>query len=208
MPYEILMFANFNFQIQTRKTKVIVGGGIREEERFFLNWTEYIQELEKVGVDFASRPQGLIDRYDGQRTDPGSFSDLLRFQESFRDILDDICLTRTIPENLWTEVFRGSEEMNEVVKPVQEVLRPVGIEELSGLTFKREVRAEVYRFYIYAGLKNLIVGKQIFRLRRCPECRLFFFDVTKNGRKKYCNPKTCGNRAKQRAFARRRNENN
>ena len=83
------------------------------------------------------------------------------------------------------------------------IFTAIGPDELSRLTFKREIRTDLYRPYLFLALRDLIVAREVFRLRRCPECQVFFFDDTKNGRKKYCNPTACGNRAKQRAFRRR-----
>ena len=43
------------------------------------------------------------------------------------------------------------------------------------------------------------------RLRRCegPRCALLFLDTSRNGRRRWCDMKVCGNRAKNRAFHRR-----
>ncbi len=44
------------------------------------------------------------------------------------------------------------------------------------------------------------------RLRKCanPTCRLMFYDVSKAGRRRWCSMRTCGGRAKARAFYRRK----
>jgi predicted RNA-binding Zn ribbon-like protein len=43
----------------------------------------------------------------------------------------------------------------------------------------------------------LILG-ELSRVRRCadPRCQRVFFDNTKNGRRRWCDMSTCGNRAK------------
>ena len=43
----------------------------------------------------------------------------------------------------------------------------------------------------------LILG-ELIRVRRCadPRCQRVFFDNTKNGRRRWCDMSTCGNRAK------------
>ena len=40
------------------------------------------------------------------------------------------------------------------------------------------------------------------RIRRCahPDCILYFYDTSKNGTRRWCSMKTCGNRAKARRF--------
>ncbi|MFH1138088.1 MAG: CGNR zinc finger domain-containing protein [Pseudomonadota bacterium] len=207
MPNEILTFANFTFKILSRTTKVIVGRGIRDEERFFLNWGEYVEALGRVGGGLGAQAKELGERYDGRRMDRGAFEDLLKFQERFREILDHICRARTIPPDIWAEIFRENSGLREVVKPIDDVFTSVGPAELAGLAFRREIRTGLYRHFLFASLRDLIVARKIFRFRRCPECRKFFFDETKNGRKIYCSPTSCGNRAKQRAFTRRRAAN-
>ena len=51
----------------------------------------------------------------------------------------------------------------------------------------------------------LILG-ELARVRRCanPRCARVFFDNTKNGRRRWCDMATCGNRAKAERFRRRR----
>ncbi|MFB9326667.1 CGNR zinc finger domain-containing protein [Paenibacillus aurantiacus] len=47
-------------------------------------------------------------------------------------------------------------------------------------------------------------------LRKCenPECVLHFYDNSKNGTRRWCSPKTCGNRMKVTAFLERRRAQN
>ena len=42
------------------------------------------------------------------------------------------------------------------------------------------------------------------RIKACEECRWTFLDTTRNGRRRYCDPADCGNRARQRRHAQRR----
>ncbi|HEY1176305.1 MAG TPA: CGNR zinc finger domain-containing protein, partial [Phytomonospora sp.] len=43
------------------------------------------------------------------------------------------------------------------------------------------------------------------RIRKCanPDCLLWFLDVSKNGRRRWCSMEGCGNRAKAERFAER-----
>ena len=59
----------------------------------------------------------------------------------------------------------------------------------------------------WAAARDLLrlLGTRSERLRRCanPECVLWFEDVTRPGTRRWCSMAACGNRAKQRAHARR-----
>src|SRR2546425_857300 len=60
----------------------------------------------------------------------------------------------------------------------------------------------------WAAAAELLAGGDPRRLRKCanPSCRLMFYDVSKAGRRRWCSMRTCGGRAKSRAFYRRRRE--
>ncbi len=47
-----------------------------------------------------------------------------------------------------------------------------------------------------------LLGDAPERIRRCthPACLLYFFDTSKNGTRRWCSMKTCGNRAKVQRF--------
>ena len=115
-------------------------------------------------------------------------------------MLEAVCETRTIPFRVWETVFREAENLTEIVTPVQDVRDDVSEEQLQDLEFEKRTTAETYRGFLLGELKDQIVDKRVFRMRKCPECNLFFMDNTRNGNKVYCSSASCGNRAKQRAF--------
>jgi predicted RNA-binding Zn ribbon-like protein len=53
---------------------------------------------------------------------------------------------------------------------------------------------------------DLLCQADLGRIRRCahPECVLYFLDGTKNGTRRWCDMRTCGNRANAAAYYRRR----
>ena len=53
---------------------------------------------------------------------------------------------------------------------------------------------------------DLICHADLGRIRRCahPSCVLYFLDGTKNGTRRWCDMRTCGNRANAAAYYRRR----
>ncbi|MEO8879891.1 MAG: CGNR zinc finger domain-containing protein [Gemmatimonadaceae bacterium] len=56
---------------------------------------------------------------------------------------------------------------------------------------------------------DALVTGELIRVRRCADARCLhvFFDSTKNGRRRWCDMSTCGNRAKAARHRRRVNEN-
>lgn len=59
---------------------------------------------------------------------------------------------------------------------------------------------------IAADAVDLLTGPAVARIKRCPGevCRWFFFDATRNGRRRWCAMADCGTRAKVRQFRNRR----
>jgi predicted RNA-binding Zn ribbon-like protein len=53
---------------------------------------------------------------------------------------------------------------------------------------------------------DFVCQADLRRVRRCahPECVLYFLDGTKNGTRRWCDMRTCGNRANAAAYYRRR----
>lgn len=54
------------------------------------------------------------------------------------------------------------------------------------------------------GVNHLTDPTAVGRIKACEECRWTFLDTTRNGRRRYCDPADCGNRARQRRHAQRR----
>lgn len=52
---------------------------------------------------------------------------------------------------------------------------------------------------------DLLCNRELSRVKRCanPACGLYFYDLARNRRRRWCNMKTCGNRMKSAAFRRR-----
>ena len=49
----------------------------------------------------------------------------------------------------------------------------------------------------------LALSPRIARVKECPGCHWLFVDGTRNGRKRWCEMRTCGNRAKARRYGER-----
>lgn len=49
-------------------------------------------------------------------------------------------------------------------------------------------------------LANLLVENDLHRIKECPKCGWVFLDETKNGKRKWCNPKYCGTSDKMKRY--------
>ncbi len=204
MPEEILAFANFDFKISTIPMKVIVGGRVIEAERFVLNWAQYLDILKKKKLDQDLSSPAFQAKCDTPRSEPDYFLAFKQFQAEIRNILDVICQEKAIPPEVWEIIFKEAGQLSETYVPVPPVEGLVSDEDLQTMVFIKQVRADTYRALLFGQLRDLIVDKTVFNLRKCPECRVYFLDQTKNRCKVYCSSRSCGNRAKQRAFHHRR----
>jgi predicted RNA-binding Zn ribbon-like protein len=53
---------------------------------------------------------------------------------------------------------------------------------------------------IIKSLYDLLSEKEILRIKECPTCGWVFFDETKNGKRKWCNPLNCGTQDKMNRY--------
>lgn len=206
MSDELLTFANFQFEIRRVSMKVIVGGDVEEANRYVLNWKEYLDALEEKGIVVVASARQFISRYQTPRSDVNHFQKCYRLQEEIREILDWIAQSRSIPKPLWETVFREAAQLREAVRPESPCSGPITEDNIDRIIFQRHIQTDSYRTYLYGQFCEQLIQKLIFRFRKCPECGLYFMDGTKNRSKLYCSSRSCGNRAKQRAFYRRQRE--
>ena len=196
---ELLVFANFDFEINQISTRVLSGEKIQIEERFVLNWSDYLARLneEGGGIDIESRQ--FFARYAAPRPDQEFFKDFKSFQGEMRSILDTICETKTIPLDTWQLIFREAEKTHQKViarPPVTSDVKEAGLREL---VFDKCVEAETYRAFLFGNLLGAITAKKVFRIRKCPLCSQYFFDESKNGRRIYCSAEFGGRKKPEQA---------
>ncbi len=61
---------------------------------------------------------------------------------------------------------------------------------------------------ITKSLYDLLVGMDTSRMKECPSCGWVFYDRTKNGKRKWCNPLTCGTQEKMSRYHQRLRQQN
>jgi hypothetical protein len=191
---EILVFANFDFEINQIAIRVLSGETIQMEERFVLNWSDYLAKLNAEGITVDTQSRQFFARYAASRPDREFFQDFKSFQTELRSILDTICETKTIPLETWQLIFREAAKTHPKIVAIPAVTREITESGLRELVFDRCVEAENYRAFLFRELLGVITVKNVFRIRKCPRCGKYFFDNSKNGRRVYCSAEFGGSR--------------
>jgi predicted RNA-binding Zn ribbon-like protein len=131
-------------------------------------------------------------------TPPDATDAEVRHVRAVREALRAILLANTL----------GS-EVPDAIRVVNEATRRAGLAPL--LTTAPELALATSAVGVEAGLGELlaIVYRAIAagtwkRLKACQACRWAFYDTSRNQRSRWCDMAVCGNRAKQRAYQRRR----
>jgi predicted RNA-binding Zn ribbon-like protein len=166
-----------------------------------LSWTEFVDFL--VNSRVVSEERGIrLESLEG--SEPGAVDavvlKILRLRECVRAIFSAVEEGREFPK-AW-------------VAPINEVLRVTeGHDELVAREGRwrlefigRESGLEWLLAAIARSAAELIVEGQNAPLKRCANsgCRLFFYDDSRTGRRRWCSMAVCGNRHKVAAFLKRK----
>ncbi len=166
-----------------------------------LSWDDFIAFLAKANVvteGRAARLQSL------PLTEPEAVASvlhkILHLRESLLQIFSALVRKKTVQKSL--------------AEPINEILRITeGHDELvlSGQSWRleyiaREQGLEWLLAAIARSAAELLVDGPEPPVRRCanPRCRLFFYDDSRTGRRRWCSMAVCGNRQKVAAFFERR----
>ena len=124
------------------------------------------------------------------------------FRDELRAMAEKVVAKREIPES-------SRESINDLLAQQSEYS---SIERTrSGFEIRkhRELdRPEQLLFSIAESAAALLCEANLALVKKCsnPECTLFFFDSTKNHRRRWCSMQTCGNRMKVDAYWKRKHE--
>ena len=166
-----------------------------------LSWQEFVRFL--VGARVVSEDRGQ--RLEAlQRSEPMTVDavllKILRLRECLRAVFAAVEQRRELPK-AWVapinEVLRVTEGHDELM-PQEGRWRMEFIARESGLEW---LLAAIAR-----SAAELIVEGERAPVKRCanPDCRLFFYDDSRTGQRRWCSMAVCGNRHKVAAFLRRK----
>lgn len=153
-----------------------------------------VRWLQAAAVLDSERSASILRRAQQQPAGAmASLADAVRIRASMRMLAERGAASAEVRQNAVAEINR--------------VLgRSAGTRRLDGRADGAFVRSFVPVGDAFAGLMipivesaaDALVLREITRVRRCadPRCSRVFFDGTKNGRRRWCDMATCGNRAK------------
>jgi len=165
-----------------------------------LSWEEFVGFLVRACVVTEERATRLLSLL---QTEPRAVDNvllrILRLRESLRAIFGAMVEDKPFPE-VWVEpinqILRITEGHDELVHQadswqLQFIAREGGLEWLLAA--------------IARSAAELVVEGANAPVRRCanPSCRLFFYDDSRTGRRRWCSMSVCGNRHKVALFLRR-----
>jgi predicted RNA-binding Zn ribbon-like protein len=165
-----------------------------------LSWEELVTFLRKSGVVSNERGAALLEL---SQTEPQTAQAVLSRAIRLRDAL----------RGVFGALVRRERIASKDIAPVNEILRITeGHDELvaSAATWKLEfIAREGSLDWLLAAVARsaaeIIVEGHLARLRTCanPECGMFFCDLSRTHRRRWCSMAVCGNRNKVASFARR-----
>jgi predicted RNA-binding Zn ribbon-like protein len=162
----------------------------------FLAWTVAVELLE------TGQAKDLFEKWGGKNT-TGEF---LRKTVKFRDILRETA----------ANIASGNEISTPAISAINEELKKEsGFTELekSENGFEKRFRFDLSEPSkllqpVAGSAADFLCYANFALLRKCesPSCVLYFYDTTRNHRRRWCSMKACGNQAKAAAFYRRKKQ--
>jgi predicted RNA-binding Zn ribbon-like protein len=159
----------------------------------FVEWAEAVKLLEPIQSERLIRDAG------GQSETKRLFVEVKEFRRILRQMVEAIVKTRTIKPStikMINAILNQAYGYHELVKTES------GFEKRFRSNFENPHQLLIP---IAQSAADLISDKNPENLRKCegPNCILYFYDTTKNHRRRWCSMNACGNRAKAAAFYKR-----
>jgi predicted RNA-binding Zn ribbon-like protein len=178
-------------------TEVAVEGGPRD---LLTGLPDLVAWLEQAGALDHATARAALARWNGTRAGDALVADARRFRTSLRRVADAAAAGRPAPRAAlaWVnELLARGAAVDRVVAEGRNVFttrRGLRVRETSELLVP-----------IAEATADLVSHADLTRVRRCahPSCVLYFLDGTKNGTRRWCDMRTCGNRANAAAYYRR-----
>ncbi|MDR1922203.1 MAG: hypothetical protein LBS31_10760 [Candidatus Adiutrix sp.] len=172
MAKELIAFLNFKFEQKMVQIKSVSGDSVAQVSRFVINWREYQDVLEAMGLKASLEDRPLFQRYISHKPDEDFFKDLVAFQAELKSLLARVAQERTMPASFWKRVFRDTNGLPMIVEPDSD--GDLSPKKLAAMRFNYVFSADSYRLFILAEVRGLIINKRIFDLTLSAEG---FFDL-------------------------------
>ena len=166
-----------------------------------LSWQEFVEFLVESRVVSAERGEKLEALEQGEPTViDGVLLKVLQLRECIRAIFSAVEEGRDFPR-AWVKPIN---EILQVTEGHDELVLEAGRWRLQFLG--RETGLEWLLAAIARSAAELVVEGREARIRRCAnqDCRLFFYDDSRTGQRRWCSMAVCGNRHKVAEFLKRK----
>jgi predicted RNA-binding Zn ribbon-like protein len=157
----------------------------------FVEWAEAVKLLEPVQVE------RFIRDWNKQSETKKFFAELKEFRRTLREMVEAIAKIKAVKPStikMINSVLNQGYGYHELVKTES------GFEKRFRSNFDKPQQLLIP---IAESAADLISYGNPKNLRKCEGCILYFYDTTKNHRRRWCSMNACGNRAKAAAFYKR-----
>lgn len=181
-------------------TEVATDGALRD---LLGDVADLVAWLEHAGALDRATARGALARWGAKRAGDLLLAEARELRASLRKIADAAVEGRPIPRIAVRRV-------NAVLARGASITRVSG-DSAAGFVAQRGLRLDQpadLLVPIAEAAAQLLCEADLARVRRCahPACVLYFLDGTKNGTRRWCDMRTCGNRANAAAYYHRRRE--
>jgi predicted RNA-binding Zn ribbon-like protein len=163
---------------------------------------DLVSWLVQAGAIDRSSARLALSKWEGKRTGEAVLEDARELRAALRRLADAAASGRRVPR---TTVDRVNRLLARGAGIAQVVPEADGFASRRGLRLEEPTDLLVP---IAEAAADLLCQADLGRIRRCahPACVLYFLDGTKNGTRRWCDMRTCGNRANAAAYYRRQRE--
>jgi predicted RNA-binding Zn ribbon-like protein len=179
-------------------TEVAADGALRD---LLGGFGDLVRWLEAAGaIDRASARTALA-KWQGKRSGEAAFRAARTFRAALRRLADAASEGRPVPR-------AALERVNQLLGRGAAIAKVVA-DSAAGFVTRRGLRLNQpldLLVPVAEAAADLLCHADLSRVRRCahPACVLYFLDTTKNGTRRWCDMRTCGNRANAAAYYSRR----
>jgi predicted RNA-binding Zn ribbon-like protein len=178
-------------------TEVIDGGTRVDLLRGFDDLVAWCEAAELISADEA---KDVLRRWSGKRDSQHAYEHAVRFRRTLRAMFERLAVKKM-------DVPRTTlDAINDVLGLDERRRELVRTKHAYELRLRRTVSAASQLLVPVAeSAAALLSGDDLALVKKCqnPQCILFFYDTTRNHRRRWCSMTACGNRAKVAAHYRR-----
>ena len=177
---------------------VVIENGV--EKDLLVDFSRLLEWAAELKIIDESQSKRLLHKWKGTPEAEAAFSAALAFRARMREMAVDLSHRRPV----------GEEILDAINTLLRDRLGSTAVRQTEGgyeKVFIAEFRdpSQIVIPVAESAADLLCYGNPEL-VRKCenPECILYFYDISKNHRRRWCSMAGCGNRAKARAFYKRR----